>query len=277
MHAGSALAALISWLDARLHQGQWLLRFEDVDHERCQPRYADVIRTQLETLSLHWDAELPRQSTRLPRYREIVDSWIQDGSAYACICTRKDLASFRQGGETRYPGTCRNRKLPLHSCSIRFRIPEDSTLRFEDSNLGLITQNVAEQCGDFVIQRRTGDFSYQLAVSVDDADQNITHVVRGEDLLPSTGRQILLLKKLKAHIPVYRHHRILLDKDGAKISKSTGAEALDLRHPSRTLCQTLRLAGIDTPQTLEAAAPQEVLAFALENYKKRIPPRISPD
>lgn len=259
------LAAVISWLDARRNNGQWLLRFEDVDSERCHPQYVDIIRRQLETLGLSWDAELDPQSARLERYEEILASWLGAGDAYACRCTRKDLQPFRRDGETRYPGTCRGKNIDPDSCAVRFRLPTDSRIIFHDSAQGRIEQNVAEQCGDFIIRRRTGDFSYQFAVSVDDADQGITHVVRGVDLLASTGRQILLLQKLGAAIPSYKHHRILRDSQGLKISKSTGADAVDLSHPSHTLRSSLSLVGIDVPGELANAHPSLILDYALEH------------
>lgn len=229
------LAALASWLDARAQQGQWLLRIEDVDSERCKPEHAATIRAQLQALGLHWDAELPAQSQRLPRYARQLEAWLQAGRAYACRCNRRALAPYRGAGETCYPGLCRGLNLPATGHALRFALPEPAQRDFVDRLLGPQSQDVAAQCGDFVLRRRTGDYSYQYAVCMDDADQGITDVVRGQDLLPSTGRQLLLLEALGARPPRYLHHPLIHDGDGRKLSKATGADAAKLADPLGSL------------------------------------------
>ncbi len=266
LHAGSLVSALASWLDARAHGGRWLLRIEDVDSERCKPEHAATIRHQLRALSLHWDAELPPQQQRLARYDHILSEWLETGVAYACRCTRRDLSPYRGRGETCYPGLCRDRGLPREGNAIRYRLPEPSTVDFTDRLLGPKQQCVARQCGDVVLQRRQGDYTYQFAVSVDDAEQGITHVVRGEDLLASTGRQMLLIRQLGLPAPRYLHHPLLRDAQGQKLSKSTGATALNLEQPRETLSAALRELGITPPPDAPRIPCAQLLEQALSRW-----------
>jgi len=253
-------------LDARAHDGRWLLRMEDVDSERCKPEYAHTIHHQLRTLGLLWDAELPPQQQRLNRYAEIVSEWLDTGLAYACGCTRRDLSPYRGNGETCYPGLCRDRGLQPQGNAVRLRLPAQSTEQFSDRLLGPQRQCVAEQCGDVVLQRRQGDYTYQFAVSVDDADQGITHVVRGDDLLASTARQILIIRQLGAPPPQYLHHPLLHDENGQKLSKSTGATALDLEQPQQTLISALRQLQIAIPPNASTMPCSQLLEQATEGW-----------
>lgn len=255
LHAGSIAAALASWLDARAHGGQWCLRFEDVDSERCDPAHIPLIRSQLAGLGLEWDLELPSQGQRLNHYAELLQLWLADGLAYACACTRRDLAPYRGDGETCYPGLCRDRGLAPQGQAIRFRLPPITEVRFVDGALGPQKHLVAEQCGDVVLRRRNGDYSYQFAVSVDDAEQGITHVVRGLDLLPSTGRQRLLLDALGAAAPVYLHHPLVTDPQGRKLSKSTGAAPAGLDGALGALQRAGQSLGLDLPPDPPSSVP----------------------
>lgn len=263
---GSLVAALASWLDARAFNGRWLLRFEDVDSERCRPEHAATIRDQLHALGLAWDDELPQQSTRLPHYGSLIDAWLEQGLAYACRCTRRDLAPFRGHGETCYPGTCRSLKLPSAQQAIRMRLPRETRVQFDDRLLGPQTQQVAEQCGDVVLRRRSGDFTYQFAVSVDDAEQGITHVVRGEDLLASTGRQILIIQELGQTAPTYLHHPLVYDPQGHKLSKSTRASPVDLSLPGPTLQTALSYLPLETRGIEPDSAVSDILDAAIHAW-----------
>lgn len=235
------LAAVLSWVDARAHGGRWLLRFEDVDRERCRDEFKLIIRKQLHAFGLCWDDELPAQSARRHEYDNLISRWQAEGKVYGCSCTRRDLAPFRGSGETRYPGTCRNLERSLEENSVRFRLPEDNRVGFTDRAMGPIYQQVSDQCGDIVLRRRTGDYTYQFAVSMDDAQQGITHVVRGEDLLESTGRQLLIMNALGTQkSPTYLHHPLLLSQRGEKLSKSTGALPLDPESPKKGLLLALK-------------------------------------
>lgn len=271
LHRGSLLAALISWLDARRAGGAWLLRMEDVDSERCRTQFPDQIRQQLRDFGLEWDAELPAQSTRLDRYREVLEHWREQGQLYACSCTRRDLAAFRGAGETCYPGLCRDKGLPAENHALRFRLPDDSAIEFVDRWRGAQQQDVGAQCGDVVMRRRNGDITYQCAVSIDDADQGITHVVRGSDLLPSTARQMLLIQSLGAIPPAYAHHPILLDHAGNKLSKSTGADAVNAHHAAAELSAMWPRIGYNCPADLAKAPVREQLYWALQQSKSPFP------
>lgn len=271
LHAGSLVSALASWLDARAHNGRWLLRFEDVDSERCHPQYIELIRQQLSALGLCWDAELPIQSSRTQHYQHVVQNWLAQGTAYACACTRRDLAPFRGHGETCYPGTCRTLHLPEAGQAIRMRLPSDSRVEFVDRLLGPQTQDVAHQCGDVVLRRRQGDYTYQFAVSVDDAEQGITHVVRGEDLLASTGRQMLIIQQLGHPAPTYLHHPLLMDAKGNKLSKSTGAASIGLSNPQETLINAARQLSLNLPNVLPTTPLAQLLDEAITAWTLLIP------
>lgn len=278
LHLGSLYAAVVSWLDARAHNGVWLLRMEDIDSERCQPEYAADIRRQLADFGLEWDREVPAQTQRLEVYHEVLDSWWQRGRIYPCQCTRKTLAPYRIDGETRYPGTCRPASGSVRPAlkatagmAIRFLLPEPSAVEFTDRAHGPLRQDVARQCGDVVIRRRTGDFTYQFVVSVDDAMQGITHVVRGDDLLPSVGRQMLLLQTLGVTPPRYLHHPLWNDPGGAKLSKATGAEAISTATRDYTLQRVLQALQLSEDVTSRTAPPiTEQLQQALALYRNRL-------
>ncbi len=272
LHAGSLVSALASWLDARANNGRWLLRIEDIDSERCQPEYAEVIRRQLGALGLSWDAELPQQSQRRNHYRDVIQEWLGRGMAYACACTRRDLSPFRRDGETCYPGTCRERQLEPQGQAIRYRLPDEAEVRFIDRRHGPQIQNVTTQCGDVVLRRRQGDYTYQFAVSVDDAEQGITHVVRGDDLLSSTGRQILLMRQLGYPAPTYLHHPLLIDAEGHKLSKSTGADAIDLAQPEVTVAAALRQLPLPLPDLVSELPLNQLLDQALAAWTLLIQP-----
>lgn len=246
LHAGSLLAALASWLDARAQQGRWLLRIEDIDAPRCDPRHAHSFLSDLAALGLHWDGEVCWQSRRESRYQEAFEQLCASGQVFGCACSRRELRTGQPAnGELWYPGTCRQ-GLPTGRTarSWRFRV-EPGEIAFVDRQLGEQRQEPARQCGDFVIRRREGFFAYQLAVVIDDADHGVTQVVRGADLLASTGRQIALQRALGLPQPIYLHLPLLCHRNGDKLSKQSGADAIDLRDPARALRQALRQLGQD--------------------------------
>ena len=274
LHAGSLVAALASWLDARAHGGQWLVRIEDVDTPRCQPGAADFILHQLATCGLVSDGPVWVQSQRGAAYAQALARLQAAGLAYACACTRKDIDQALQASgqtrprhaELRYPGTCRQgtgdrpgrawRLLTSpgpdgqpRSCEISEReMPfvllekaqtapffENQAWHWHDRLAGWQHQNVEQQVGDFVLRRADGLWAYQLAVVVDDAAQGITHIVRGADLADNTPRQILLQHALGLPHPSYLHTPLVLGANGEKLSKQNGAAALDLSHPLTAL------------------------------------------
>ncbi|HMN93934.1 MAG TPA: tRNA glutamyl-Q(34) synthetase GluQRS [Hydrogenophaga sp.] len=257
LHAGSLVAALASWLDARAHGGQWLVRIEDVDTPRCVPGADRLILEQLGRCGLVSDEPVIHQSACGGFYREALERLVQSGQAYPCACSRRDIEqAMAMAGQVRerhqapvYPGTCRPERGGLggrEPRAWRFRVPDGpaAEVSWTDRRLGNQIQNVATEVGDFVLRRADGLWAYQLAVVVDDARQGITHVVRGEDLTDNTGRQILLQQALGLARPHYLHTPLVLAADGQKLSKQNGARALDLREPGRALCEAARALGL---------------------------------
>jgi glutamyl-Q tRNA(Asp) synthetase len=255
LHAGSLVAALASWLDARAHHGRWLVRIEDVDTPRCVPGAGDIILRQLSELSLIPDAPPLWQSQRGALYQEALDRLIAQGLAYPCACSRKDIeaALAAQGhpherhGELRYPGTCRH---GLHGRPPRaWRLRTNSQpVQWQDRRLGPQQQNVEADVGDFVLKRADGLWAYQLAVVVDDAAQGITDVVRGEDLTDNTARQIALQRVLELPTPSYLHTALVLGRNGEKLSKQNGAAPLDSSDPLAALDEAAQTLGLPPRQ-----------------------------
>ena len=251
LHAGSLVAALASWLDARAHGGAWLVRIEDVDRPRTVPGADAEILRQLAACGLRPDEEPTWQSRREPLYQAALQRLLAEGKAYGCACSRKDieLALRAQGrgrtrhGELVYPGTCRAGLAGREPRAWRFRAP-DGVVPWTDRRVGVHLQNVAEEVGDFVLQRADGLFAYQLAVVVDDADQGITHVVRGEDLVDNTPRQIQLQHALGFATPLYLHAPLVLGPNREKLSKQNGAAALDVSDPAAALARAAGVLGL---------------------------------
>lgn len=247
LHAGSLLAALASWLDARAHQGQWLLRIEDADRQRCLPGLDRIILRQLSDCGLHSDAAPVWQSRRSALYQGALERLIADAVAYPCYCSRSKLRAARdQSAQTRqseliYPGTCRppaSEVAPERRQSTpawRLRTDSGGCIQWSDRRLGDQQQDVQREVGDFVLKRADGCYSYQLAVVVDDAEQGITDIVRGEDLCSNSARQILLQHCLDLPRPRYLHTRLILGFNGEKLSKQNGAQALDTSEPLKAL------------------------------------------
>ena len=239
LHAGSLVAAMASYLDARAHGGKWLVRIEDIDEARTVAGAAEAILHALQVFGMQHDGDVLVQSRRKDAYQRAFDRL--DGYTYPCGCTRREIADSRLGLEPRfaadgaaiYPGTCRHGLAPGRVArALRLRVPDlgqpDETITFDDRWLGPQTQHLATEVGDFVLKRADGFWAYQLAVVVDDAEQGVTHIVRGTDLLESTGRQIYLQHLLGYPTPSYLHVPVVVNDVGEKLSKQTGATALDL-------------------------------------------------
>ena len=245
LHAGSLVAALASWLDVRAQgpAARWLVRIEDADTERCQPGIGETILQQLAACELLPDEPPEWQTRRTALYEAALDQLQQAGLAYPCGCTRKEIdeALARQGvvharhGERVYPGTCRDGLHGKKARAWRFAATsfqgDGGPLAWTDRRLGQQRQDVAREVGDFVLKRADGPWAYQLAVVVDDAQQGITDVVRGEDLADNTARQILLQRALGLPAPRYLHTPLVLAADGSKLSKQNGAAATDTSSP----------------------------------------------
>jgi len=274
LHAGSLVAALASWLDARAHGGTWLVRIEDIDTPRCEPAAADLILQQLAACGLLPDEAPWLQSTRGAAYTQALQQLQAQGRAYACGCTRKDIDEalaaagqpHQRFGERVYPGTCRS---GLHGKPARaVRLRADGVVTWHDRRLGAQQQDVAAEVGDFVLRRADGLWAYQLAVVVDDAAQGITHVVRGQDLADNTARQILLQRALAVPTPAYLHTPLVMAADGHKLSKQNGAQALDLRDPAQALRQALAVLGLPLGDAAEVPA---LLAAGVQAWAARWP------
>ena len=234
LHFGSLVAALASYCDARHRDGEWLLRIEDVDLPRTQPGAADAILRTLEHYGFEWDGEVAWQSQRTARYETALERLRVQGDVFPCTCSRRDLetSSSGAGGERVYPGTCRRRP-PVaapdrHRIAWRIAVDREpaATVLFVDRLQGRVGQDLPRDVGDFVVKRADGLFAYQLAVVIDDAEQGITDVVRGADLLSSTPRQIYLQRRLRLPTPSYLHVPVAVDANGDKLSKQTRAAPL---------------------------------------------------
>ncbi len=248
LHFGSLVAAVGSYLDAKSRGGEWLVRIEDIDIPRNAPGAADRILRTLERYALEWDGPVVYQTSRFGTYGQVLESLKHAGTAFPCGCTR------REAGEGPYPGICRD-GLPPGRGARAWRLRTGTEpIRFRDRRLGECTERLSETCGDFVLFRADGYWAYQLAVVVDDAWQGITDIVRGEDLLDSTARQICLQRALGVPTPSYLHLPIARDANGDKLSKQTKAPALDEEHPAPELVRAMRFLGLDPPETGELRA-----------------------
>ena len=272
LHFGSLVAALASWLDARASGGEWLVRIEDVDTTRTVPGAAGEMLRTLEAFGLAWDGEVMRQRERTQRYREALEALRRGGLVYRCRCSRREIADSAVSGieGPLYPGTCRGLELGLDiDGADRFR-PPPGPVTFDDRVMGTVVQDVAAEIGDFVLRRRDGLYAYQLAVVVDDADQGITDVVRGADLLLSTPRQILLQRALAVPTPRYLHLPVAAHASGQKLSKQSHAVPVDPSKPREALARALLFLGQDAGA---AVTPEELLANAVSSWRIRTIPR----
>lgn len=275
LHFGSLVAALGSYLEARAQGGEWCVRIEDVDVPRCKPEYEAAILRTLVCYGFRIDAEILRQSERTARYQEALNRLFFDGHVFGCACTRKEIeASPRAAdGAHIYPGTCRN-GLPegREARAWRMRV-NDTPISFDDAVQGTQTQNLASEVGDFVLLRADGYFAYQLAVVADDYAQDITHIVRGADLLDSTARQIWLQQCLGYPVPQYVHLPVAVNADGEKLSKQTLATALNDNDPVPALWQALAFLGQNPPEALRSSDRDTLWQWAHQHWQLAKVPR----
>ena len=277
LHFGSLVAAVGSFLDARAHDGAWLVRIEDLDPPRVKPGAADKILRTLDVFGLHWDGPVMRQGERSPAYAAAIEQLARQRVLRECRCSRTGLAALPEnqsnppaaGDELFHPRECiapAAGSAPAPGYALRLRVPAGS-VNFEDRSLGPQSIDVASTVGDFVLRRRDGWYAYQLAVVVDDAEQGITDVVRGCDLLASTARQVLLQRALGLPTPRYLHLPLAVDGRGIKLSKSAAAPAIGAHTPSRQLVAVLRFLGQSPPGEMERAPPGEILAWAIAHWR----------
>lgn len=268
LHFGSLVAAVGSYLDARAANGRWLVRMEDIDEPRCSRQAADEILFALEAHGFEWDGEVIYQSRRKERYRAALDQLIESGMAYPCACSRKEISDSTLNGIEGpiYPGTCRDGLKGKVARAWRVLV-DDAPVCFDDRLLGLQCQRLASDIGDFVVRRADGLFAYQLAVVVDDAEQGMTHIVRGADLLASTPRHLHLQKLLGLAAPSYLHLPVAVNEAGQKLSKQTQAPPLDYRRTGANLCEAMRFLGLNPEPLLAEALPKTVLDWGVENWQ----------
>ena len=277
LHFGSLVAAVGSYLDARAHGGQWLLRMEDVDTPRNVPGAAQGILATLEAYGFEWDGPVLWQSSRFAAYADALQRLIDAGLVYGCTCSRKEIADSGShpavDGGLAYPGTCRN-GLPAGRVARAWRLRvNNEQLGFIDRLQGSVVQHLENDVGDFVLRRADGLFAYQLAVAVDDEFQAISEIVRGADLLASTPRQIWLQRCLGYATPRYAHLPVASNAAGEKLSKQTLAPALDRRQAGPMLVRALAFLGQTVPTELAGAPPTEVWAWAHAHWSFAAIPR----
>lgn len=277
LHLGSLVAALASYLHAHVHNGQWLVRMEDLDPPREQPGAAAAILRSLETHGLHWHGSVLYQSARLPAYAEALEQLQSADLIYACDCTRQDLQAM--GGI--YNGRCRQRPVDTNKpYALRLKLYDTpqfpaTQLRFTDLLQGEQVQDLRRDTGDPIVKRKDGLFAYQLAVVADDIAQGVTHVIRGMDLLEVTARQMVLFQLLGCQAPEFGHVPLVLNDSGQKLSKQNLAPALDSAHAANNLWQALVFLGQNPPTDLGSVngtgGVDEILAWARSHWNGHFP------
>ena len=271
LHFGSLLAAIASYLDARANNGSWLLRMEDLDPPREPAGAAELILQQLSLLGLQWDGDVLYQSSRLNAYEQILQQLQAKNLCYNCDCTRSQI---REMGNV-YNGSCRQRSFPVQQeFAVRLKT-EAVNIAIDDLVQGHYEQNIARDVGDFVIRRKDSLFAYQLAVVIDDEFQNITHIIRGYDLIDSTPRQIYLQRLLNFKQPHYGHIPIIVDQQGQKLSKQGFAPAINTDNAPLLIHRALKVLGQSPPAARQFHTPQALLAWATENWDIQAVPKLA--
>ena len=266
MHFGSLVAAVASYLQARAHNGLWLLRIEDIDPPREQAGATELIIDALETYGFEWDGDVIYQSKSAAAHHAALNTLLDRGLAYPCGCSRKDLSGAERGPlGTIYPGTCRD-GCSAKETAIRLRT-NDEPISFVDTLQGTQTQRLESESGDFIIRRRDGLVAYQLAVVVDDALEGITEIVRGIDIMDSTQRQIWLQQLLDYRTPRYVHVPVITHPNGDKLSKLTGAPGIPRDNPRPVLVAALDALRQRPPADLSSSSISDIWLWAVENWK----------
>ena len=266
LHFGSLVAALASWLDARANQGEWLVRIEDIDPPRTIANSDKDILNSLERHGLVWDGEVSYQSQRQHFYAEALEQLRTMAKSYRCSCSRSELAAM--GGI--YDGRCITNEPSVatpHAIRIKLGNSPDSSARWLDKIQGQAQFTPGDINGDFVVLRRDKLYSYQLAVAIDDWQQEITRVIRGYDLFDSTARQIMLLQALDKPLPEYGHIPVAVAANGQKLSKQNQATKLDNSTASKNLVKALNFLGQTSDESMEELQPSALLNLAIQNWK----------
>ncbi len=277
LHFGSLIAAVASYCDAQANNGKWLVRMEDLDKPREMAGAANSILKTLEAFGFSWDGEIMYQSHRMDAYESALESLRRQGVIYPCTCSRKEIADSATSTGIEgaiYPGTCLKHatQANIHA-ALRAMVPDES-ITFHDQIQGIISQNLARDIGDFVVKRADGLFAYQLAVVVDDAEQGITHIVRGSDLIDSTSRQIFLQRLLGYQTPRYAHVPVAANANGEKLSKQTMAKAIMPGVASNLLFEALTFLGQQPPAVIKNATTSDVWRWAFAHWQLNNVPKL---
>ncbi|AWB67042.1 tRNA glutamyl-Q(34) synthetase GluQRS [Saccharobesus litoralis] len=262
LHFGSIVAALASYLDAKANHGKWLVRIEDIDPPREPKGAADSILFTLDSLGLHWDDSVFYQSQRNQAYLTQLNDWLATKQAYACSCTRRRLKSL----SGQYDQHCLTANLPISGNAVRF-LNHSPIQQFNDGFLGKQIAKNTKFSEDFLIHRRDGLFAYQLAVVLDDIEQGVTHVVRGQDILETTFWQIVLFHQLHKTPPTYCHIPLVMAEDGRKLSKQNHAPAVSLAEKSQLLVNALRFLKQPILDEYQQVPPDKLLTLATQNWQ----------
>ena len=275
LHFGSLVAAMGSFLQARAHQGRWLLRIENIDPPREVPGAATSILKTLERLGFEWDGPAGFQADNSARHRDVLDELRTKGQVYACECSRKQIEAYQaQHGLARgvYPRLCAHKNLPAGGNCTRVHV--QGSVQFDDVLQGSVREDLENDVGDFVVWRRDGLVAYQLAVVVDDADQGITDVVRGADLLDNTARQIFLQQLLGFRTPGYAHLPVAVDRTGKKLSKQTHARPIDDYVPLQALLAAWEFLAQQRPD-VELSDVEDFWRWAARHWHLSLVPPVS--
>lgn len=270
LHFGSLATAVASYLDARHYGGRWLVRMEDIDPPREMPGAAARILHQLDAHGLQWDDAVLYQSQRIEAYQAALQQLLNQDFAYPCHCSRQQLKE--RGG--RHLQRCFHQGSADAPYALRLAVAEQSEIGFEDIFQGRQQQHIKREVGDFVLRRKDSLFAYQLAVVVDDAFQQISHIVRGSDLLDSTARQIYLQHVLGFSQPHYGHLPVAVDARGHKLSKQNLARAVDEHSPTLNLWITLQWLKLAPPDELRHTTPEQLLAWGVSHWQRDAIPRL---
>jgi glutamyl-Q tRNA(Asp) synthetase len=277
LHFGSLVAAVGSFLEARTRGGDWLVRMEDLDPPRVVPGAADDILQALRACGLEWDGAVVRQSERSAAYHGALHYLRQAGRVYPCVCSRREIADSAVAGIDGpvYPGTCRAGIAPGKTARALRLSTRGATVNFDDAVQGRVAHDLEREFGDFVLYRADEVYAYQLAVVVDDAEQGITDVVRGADLLASTPRQVYLQELLGLPGLRYAHLPVAVNSAGEKLSKQTFAAPLDASRPLPALVAALDFLGQQPPPGLARGTLKEFWDWSLANWRLEKVPRVA--
>ena len=278
LHFGSLVTAVASYCHAKAQHGQWLVRIEDVDTPRVVKGSTDKILQALEAFGFEWDGQIEYQSDQFERYQHVLQSLLDERLCYACECSRRTLreANAKSGPlGLIYPGFCRDKKIIQTNHSVRVNTADCNPVGYIDQVYGQVEFDIVKQLGDFVLRRADGVFAYHLAVVVDDELQHINQIVRGADLLEATCLHLFLQKSLGYQTPQYLHVPLIRNSQGDKLSKQTGATAIDIDNKSSLLVSSLEALGQPIDRDMAQASVEDILNSAIDNWDHhniRVPP-----